>query len=342
MQFKSSLRFAIIGCGKIARRHAEHIIALAQLAAVCDTDEDKANEMAMAYKVESYYSIFDLFSHEKFDVAVICTPNGLHAEHSVYAFQNGVHVICEKPMALRKVDCQKMMDAAQQSNKELFVVKQNRYNPPVVKLKQAIDEGKLGHIFSVQLNCFWNRDLRYYHEASWRGTRSMDGGVLFTQFSHFVDLMLWLIKDEVSESHLLMQNFLHQGVTEIEDTGAAVIRFSQGAIGSIHFTTNSYRKNMEGSITVFGEKGTVKVGGEYLNQLVYQELGDFAIQDVQSANPPNRYDGYSGSMSNHGLFYENVIDVLENKAAKTTDMQEALQTVALIEKIYQSVCHASA
>jgi hypothetical protein len=336
MQKKSSLRFAIVGCGKIAQRHAEHINVKAALVAVCDLDNAKADALATKYTAVAYHSVDDLLTNSDFDVAVICTPNGLHAEQSVYALEKGMHVICEKPMAIKSEDCRRMVDAAQKSNRELFIVKQNRYNPPVVELKKAIDEGRLGRIFSVQLNCFWHRDADYYKEESWRGTKSLDGGVLCTQFSHFIDLVLWLMKDEVADVHSVMNNYLHKGVTEIEDTGVVSLRFSNGAIGSIHFTTNSYRKNMEGSITVFGEKGTVKVGGEYLNQLVYQQIEDYVINDKRSAILPNLYGSYTGSMSNHGLFYDNVIDVLENKATKTTDMYEAMKTVELIEKIYKS------
>jgi predicted dehydrogenase len=229
-----------------------------------------------------------------------------------------------------------MIDESHKSKKELFIVKQNRFNPPIVKLKKAIDEGRLGRVLSVQLNCFWHRDADYYKGESWRGTKILDGGVLYTQFSHFIDLMLWLMKDEVVDVHAQMKNYLHQDISEIEDTGIVSLQFLNGAIGSIHFTTNSYRKNMEGSITVFGEKGTVKVGGEYLNQLVYQQIEDYTMQYDQDSIPPNQYGSYTGSMSNHGLFYDNVIDVLENKAVKTTDMYEAMKTVELIEKIYKS------
>ncbi|MFN5335440.1 MAG: Gfo/Idh/MocA family protein [Bacteroidota bacterium] len=252
MQKQSSLRFAIVGCGKIAQRHAEHINEKAALVAVCDLDKVKADALATKYKTAAYYSVDDLFINSDFDVAVICTPNGLHAEQSIYALQKGVHVICEKPMAIKTEDCQRMMDAAQKSNRELFIVKQNRYNPPVVQLKKAIDEGRLGQIFSVQLNCFWHRDADYYKGESWRGTKTLDGGILYTQFSHFIDLMLWLMNYDVTDVHSLVKNYLHQGVTEIEDTGIVSLQFSNGAIGSIHFTTNSYSKNMEGSIAVFG------------------------------------------------------------------------------------------
>lgn len=336
MQKKSTLRFAIIGCGKIAQRHAEHINAKAELVAVCDTNQVKAKALATKYQVAAHYSIEDLFTNASFDIAAICTPNGLHAEQSVYALQNDVHVICEKPMAIKTEDCESMIDAAQISGKELFIVKQNRYNPPVVELKKAIDDGRLGRIFSVQLNCFWHRDADYYKEESWRGTKSLDGGVLYTQFSHFIDLMLWLMNDKVTEMHSVMKNYSHEGITEFEDTGVVSLQFYKGAIGNIGFTTNAYRKNMEGSITIFGERGTVKVGGEYLNQLIYQQIENYSIQGEGVSNPPNQYGSYTGSMSNHGLFYDNVIDVLENNAEKTTDMYEAMKTVELIEKIYKT------
>jgi len=185
----SPVRFAIIGCGRIAQRHAEHIHKKGILVAVCDVEQQKADTLAATYKVKAYYSIENLLAGEKdIDVVSVCSPNGLHAEHSIKALSAGFHVLCEKPMAIHPADCGEMILAAEKSNKRLFAIKQNRYNPPVAAVKQLMDEGRLGRISSVQLNCFWNRNPEYYHN-SWKGTLEMDGGTLFTQFSHFIDLL---------------------------------------------------------------------------------------------------------------------------------------------------------
>jgi UDP-N-acetyl-2-amino-2-deoxyglucuronate dehydrogenase len=337
MNSKSAIRFAIIGCGKIGERHALHINEQAVLAACCDIDISKAKNMASEYGSLSFSSLQLLLESDTlFDVAVVCTPNGLHAGQTITCLEQNKHVVCEKPMALSVSECLGMIAAAENSSKQLFVVKQNRYNPPIVELKKLLEQRSLGKINSVQLNCFWNRTASYYKEDVWRGTKSMDGGTLFTQFSHFVDLLLWLMDDVVVDIKSMTDNFQHKGMIEFEDTGVVILRFAGGAIGSVHFTINSYHKNMEGSITIFGENGTVKIGGEYLNKIAYQEIEGVAIADLQ-CRASNDYGAYHGSMSNHGLFYENVIDVLEHGGTKTTNAEEAMKTVDLIERIYASV-----
>ena len=186
-------KFAIVGCGRIAQRHAEHINNFGKLIAVCDIVEGKASDLANLYNAKSYNNIDEMLKSEKeIDVISICSPNGLHAEHSIKSLNAGFHVLCEKPLALSVEDCGKMISAAESANKRLFAIKQNRYNPPVAAVKKAIDDGKLGKIYSVQLSCFWNRNNDYYFN-SWKGTKNMDGGTLFTQFSHFVDVLYWMI-----------------------------------------------------------------------------------------------------------------------------------------------------
>lgn len=269
------------------------------------------------------------------DVFVICTPNGLHAAHTIAALNAGFHVLCEKPMAIASADCRKMIEAAEKNNRHLFIVKQNRFNPPVVAVKQAIDEGRLGKIYSIQLNCYWNRDEAYY-QNSWKGTTDLDGGALFTQFSHFIDLLYWMFGD-VKKVHALLRNYHHQGIIEFEDTGVATLEFENGIIGALNYTVNSHQKNMEGSLTIFGEKGTVKIGGEYLNELEYQNIEGYEITGLPAGNPPNNYGHYVGSMSNHKKVYENLVDVLLNKGAIATNGFEGMKTVEIIEKIYASV-----
>jgi predicted dehydrogenase len=329
------VKFGIVGCGRIAQRHAEHISKNGELSAVCDIDLDKATRLALPYGAKVYQNIDDLLASEKdLDLISICSPNGLHAKHSIKSLDAGFHVLCEKPMAINVHDCGEMLKAAERNNRRLFAIKQNRFNPPVAAVKEAIDKGILGKIYSVQLSCFWNRNFDYYHN-SWKGTLELDGGTLYTQFSHFVDLLYWMVGD-VRKAYALMGNFAHEGVIEFEDTGVVALEFYNGALGTINYTVNSFGKNMEGSLTIFAEKGTVKIGGQYLNELEYQNIEDFEFKDLPQGNTANNYGKYQGSMSNHDKIYENLIDVLKNGSSISTSSFEGLKTVEIIDKIYQS------
>lgn len=328
------LKFAIIGCGRIAERHAEQIKRLAILQAVCDKVESRAVWFGENYGSKVYTDYEKLLSNERdLDVISVCTPNGIHAEHSIKAFRRGFHVLCEKPMAISVFDCGEMIKEAEKANKRLFVVKQNRYNPPVRAIKEALDENRLGKILSVQLSCFWNRNIDYYTNSEWKGTNKLDGGTLFTQFSHFIDLLYWMFGD-IKRVEAITRNLNHEKIIEFEDTGVVIIEFYNGVIGTINYTVNSFDKNMEGSLTIFGEQGTVKIGGQYLNELEYQSIKDYKITDIPEGNPPNNYGQYIGSMSNHDKVYENVIDVLVNKGTIGTNGFEGLKTVEIIDKIY--------
>ena len=329
------LKFALVGCGRIAQRHAEHIHNKGKLVAVCDIDQKKADELAAKYNAKAYYTIEQLLENERdLDVVSICSPNGLHASHTIKALNAGFHVLCEKPMAITVRDCGEMIQAAERANRRLFAIKQNRFNPPVMAVKELLDKGKLGKLYSVQLNCFWNRNPDYYHN-SWKGTLKLDGGTLYTQFSHFVDLLYWLVGD-VKQVQAMMGNFAHQGIIEFEDTGVVILEFENGVIGSIHYTVNSFQKNMEGSLTLFGEKGTVKIGGQYLNELEYQQIADVKIENLPEGNKPNNYGNYQGSMSNHDKVYDNLVEVLQKNAPITTSSFEGMKTVEIIDKIYKA------
>ena len=327
------IQFAIIGCGRIAQRHAEHINKFGKLTAVCDVVKEKADAMAKQYNANAYYDAADLLANEKsVDVVSICSPNGLHAQHSIQSLKAGFHVLCEKPMAINVSDCGEMIKTAERYNKRLFAIKQNRFNPPVEAVKKIIDEGKLGKIFSVQLTCFWNRNEDYY-QNSWKGTKDLDGGTLYTQFSHFVDLLYWMVGD-IKDVEAYTANYSHQGIIEFEDTGVVILKFQNGAIGTINYTVNSYGKNMEGSLSIFGEKGTVKIGGQYLNELEYQNIEGCKIENLPVGNTANNYGNYQGSMSNHDKVYQNLVDVLTNNASISTSAFEGLKTVEIIDKIY--------
>lgn len=335
MSSGDTISFLLVGCGRIGNRHAEHMNKQGAIAAVCDTDESKAKELALKYNVPFYTDVTTMLTTEKnADVVSVCTPNGLHAAHSIEALKHGFHVLCEKPMALSSYDCGEMIKTAEKYNKRLFIVKQNRFNPPVHAVKQALDDGRLGKIYSVQLSCFWNRNNAYY-ENSWKGTKELDGGTLYTQFSHFIDLLYWMFGD-IKSVNAITRNSAHQNIIEFEDCGVVIAEFMSGTIATINYTVNAYKKNMEGSLTLFGEKGTVKIGGQYLNELEYQQIENFEITGLPAGNPPNNYGQYQGSMSNHGEVYQNLIEVLNGTASIATNGFEGLKTVEIIEKIYQS------
>jgi predicted dehydrogenase len=332
------IKIAIVGCGRIAQRHAHHILNTPglDLTAVCDVIPEKALQLAQYGAIRVYTDYRMLLQNEpEVDLVAICSPNGLHAEHTIASLRAGKHVLCEKPMAINTQDCGAMIHAAEQANRRLFVIKQNRFNPPVMAIKQVIEEGRLGSIYSVQLNCFWNRNADYYVN-SWKGTLSLDGGTLYTQFSHFVDLLYYLIGD-IKEIEAYGANFHHQGIIEYEDTGVVILKFYNGALGAINYTINTYKKNMEGSLTIFGEKGTVKVGGQYLNELEYQCIEGYEIKDLPVGNVANNYGEYQGSMSNHDKVYENIVEVFTQGGVIATNMLDGLKTVEIIDKIYNKI-----
>jgi UDP-N-acetyl-2-amino-2-deoxyglucuronate dehydrogenase len=322
--------FAIIGCGRIAKRHAEQIARLGSLKAVCDTDTQRAKELADQYNATAYFSIEELLANEKgLDVISICTPNWLHAEHTIKALEAGNNVLCEKPLCIQVADGKKMIQAAERSGKRLFVVKQNRYNPPVAFLKNLIDTNALGKIYSFQINCFWNRPASYF--TDWKGKKELDGGILFTQFSHFIDLLYWLL-GEVADTKTITKNFAHPSI-EFEDAGVVLFTMKSGAIGSLNYTVNSFEKNMEGSITIFAEKGTIKIGGQYLNELEYCHVAGVTMPTLPKGNTVNEYGFYQGSMSNHDKVYENLIKTLQDPAHNFASADEGLKTVEIISLI---------
>lgn len=328
------MNFALIGCGHIAKRHAQLIPSYGNLVAVCDIDSVKANQFAATYAARAYTSLTELLLDEKdLDIVVICTPNGLHANQSIACLKAKKHVLCEKPMAIQSVDCDAMISVAKENHKQLFVVKQNRFNPPVQAVKKALNESRLGTLFSVQVNGFWNRNEHYYKDA-WRGTKDLDGGTLYTQFSHFIDVLLYLMGD-LEAAQWIGKNFMHTNSIAFEDTGIASLQFKNKAIGTMHYTVNAYDKNMEGSITIFGTKGTVKIGGAYLNEITYQSIADYTLEVASSNVKENDYGTYKGSMSNHDKVYENMMQVLANQALPITSLEEAKNTVYWIEQLYK-------
>ncbi|HUR30770.1 MAG TPA: Gfo/Idh/MocA family oxidoreductase, partial [Saprospiraceae bacterium] len=253
--------------------------------------------------------------------------------------QAGKHVLVEKPMAIKKLDCENMIHMALKTGKNLFVVKQNRFNPPVQAVRRLIEQKKLGRILTIAVNCYWNRSENYYRASDWKGIKILDGGTLFTQFSHFIDVVYYLFGD-LQILHAQLANVNHQGMIEFEDTGVVSFLLSEhNAPGVMHYTTAAFEKNMEGSITIFAERATIKIGGKYLNTIEYQATDGFDITGIAEGRPANNYGDYEGSMSNHDKVIDNVVKSLQGKGEIMTNAYDGLKTVEIIENIYQMAAH---
>jgi UDP-N-acetyl-2-amino-2-deoxyglucuronate dehydrogenase len=333
---KTHIEFAVIGAGHIGLRHAEMIMRHpeARLCAVCDTEDNAIN--ALPSGIQKFNEVETMLNaHPEIDVVAVCTPNGLHALHSLQALDKLKHVVIEKPMALHRADCEKIIHKSLQVNRQVFCVMQNRYSPPSIWIKDIITRGLLGKIFLVDINCYWNRDARYYDRSQWKGSAALDGGTLFTQFSHFIDIMYWLFGD-ITNIQARFRDFNHEAQTAFEDSGIVQFDFVQGGSGSINFSTSVWNTNFESSLTIIGENGTVKLGGQYMNEVVYCHIKDYEMPQLAPANPANDYGGYKGSAANHGYIINNVVDTLKGRTNITTNALEGMKVVEIIERIYAS------
>lgn len=338
--FDDKIKFAVLGSGHIGKRHAAMIQnnPEAELVAMCDTRPAEDLELE-GYDVPFFQDLEEMLNSDlDIEVVCVCTPNGLHAKHACQVLEHRRHVVCEKPMALRKADAEKVIFKALQVSCLVFAVMQNRYSPPSVWLKEVIEQGKLGDIYMAQLNCYWNRDDRYYLRSDWKGTSELDGGTLFTQFSHFIDIMYWLFGD-ITDIQAKFHDFRHHETTEFEDSGLVNFRFVNGGMGGLNYSTAVWRSNMESSITVIGEKGSVKVGGQYMNEIKYCDIVDYKMPTLEESNPPNDYGRYKGSAANHHYIIENVIDTLKGRTTITTNALEGMKIVDIIERIYKQKQH---
>jgi UDP-N-acetyl-2-amino-2-deoxyglucuronate dehydrogenase len=333
------LRFAIVGCGSIGKRHIAVIDAEenAVVVAICDNDETRGREQADLYHLPLYADFQTMLNEVEADIISIATPHHLHAEMSIMANNAGFDVLVEKPMALSRVDCVRMNEAAEKAGKNLWVVKQNRHNVPVRLAKDAIDKGRLGKIFMIKCDILWNRYQGYYDDSPWRGNKKLEGGALFTQASHFIDLLIWWCGDVVEAlGHAETQN--HN--IETEDSGMSILKFSNGAIGSLVWTTCVYNKNYEGSITIVGERGTIKIGGKYLNKIEYWDVEGYPLPEgIEFTDKPNAYGKYQGTSSNHDKVIKAIVDRVLHGGTDTVDGFEGMRSVAAIEDIYASVRH---
>lgn len=331
------IKFAVIGCGHIGKRHAEMIDRNpeSELVALIDV-KDKASLNIERYDIPFFTSLDDFFKKGlDVDVVSIATPNGFHAEHALKALEAHKHVVVEKPLALKKGEAEMVIYKALKVHRHVFAVMQNRYSPPSVWIKEMVESGILGKIFMVQLNCYWNRDNRYYKPDSWHGKKYLDGGTLFTQFSHFIDIMYWLFGD-IENVNARFANHNHAGLTEFEDSGVVTFDFLNGGMGSLNFSTSVWDKNLESSMTIIAENGSVKIGGQYMDKVEYCHIKDYQMPQLAPTNPGNDYGAYKGSAQNHHYVIENVVNVLKGRDSITTNALEGLKVVEIIERIYAS------
>ncbi len=329
------IKFAVLGQGHIGKRHAEMVRRNpeTELIAVCDVQTK--DKLGLNDLTEKFYNTpGELFAaHPEVEVVSVCTPNGLHASQSLLALEANKHVVIEKPLALHRQDCEQLIFKALQMHKQVFCVMQNRYSPPSVWMKEIVDSKIIGDVYMVQLNCYWNRDERYYKKGGWKGTQELDGGTLFTQFSHWIDLLYWLFGD-ITDIQAKFADFNHKDLTEFEDSGFVNFNFINGGMGSINFSTSVWDKNLESSITVIGSNGSVKVGGQYMDKVEHCHIKDYVLPELAETAPANDYGAYKGSANNHHFLIQNVVDTLKGRNTITTNALEGLKVVDIIERIY--------
>tara|TARA_R100001129_G_scaffold143530_1_gene104654 strand:- start:5859 stop:6920 length:1062 start_codon:yes stop_codon:yes gene_type:complete len=331
------LKFGVLGCGRISKRHLDLLggneIEGAELVAVCDNNPEKLESAKSRFNVASYSDYADMLADPSVDVVTILTPSGMHAEHAIMAAEAGKHVVVEKPMALRLEDADAMIEACDRARVKLFVVKQNRLNVPVVKAREALDAGRFGKLVLGTVRVRWRRDQSYYNQDSWRGTWAQDGGVLSNQASHHVDLLEWFMGDVVSVHARAVRALVD---IEAEDTAIATLQFANGALGIVEATNAVRPRDLEGSLSILGEGGTVVIGGFAVNKMVTWDFEEPQPEDDEvlekfSVNPPNVY-GYG-----HQAYYEHVVDCLKNDKAALVDGLEGRRSLELITALYESI-----
>jgi UDP-N-acetyl-2-amino-2-deoxyglucuronate dehydrogenase len=342
------VKFVVIGLGHIGRRHAALIAAHpgADLVGYCDPIRPQPEHWPVGVPegLAHFPSLEDLLEYgPAFDVACVCTPNGLHARQAVQLLQAKAHVVIEKPIALTEAEGQQIIGAAEENQRKVFGVMQNRYSPASAWLQQQLSNNALGEILQVHINCFWNRDHRYYtvppdgQPHAWHGHPELDGGVLFTQFAHFIDLLVWCFGEvDILAARFVNQN--HQDLHTFADSGT--VHFQLGGqpetMGSLNFSTAIWNRNFESTLTVIGRNGTIKLGGQYMNEVRYCEVKDLSFPDLPRSQPANNYGPYTGSAANHHFVIDNVVKVLTGQDTVATTAEEGVAVVRLIEAIYRA------
>ena len=329
------IKFVLVGFGQIGKKHARLIESCPEASLVAIIEKNR-----LIIPIENKIPVFDTLADFNksgiiADVANICTPNFLHATHCLEAIESGLHVLCEKPMGLKKSDCEKVINLSLQKGKSVFVVMQNRYSTTAEWLKLLVDNNILGQIYFVQTNCFWNRDDRYYAGSDWKGKSEFDGGVLFTQFSHFVDMLYWCF-GEMTHFKSSLKNFSHQASTEFEDSGTISFDFLNNGMGTLNFSTSVWDKNMESSITVIAEKGSIKIGGQYMENLEHCHIQNYDIPSLNIKTAKHISGTFSGNDAHHFLSIQNVVETLLGKSTISTNAMEGLKVVEMIEMMYKN------
>ncbi|MBC7381813.1 MAG: Gfo/Idh/MocA family oxidoreductase [Bacteroidia bacterium] len=354
---EDKIKFVIIGFGHIGKRHATiaNEYPGASVVAVVDINAEVVNHALFPVGAKFFKSIDQFLDTPVFaDVVTLAIPNGYHCAYALKVLDAGYHVVIEKPMGLVKSECEQVIIKSQQVNKQVFVVKQNRYSPPVKWMKEIVSIGKTGPVFMVQINCFWNRDAHYYKpeeikkqegnilgetvkntlQTNWKGSLKYDGGTLFTQFSHFIDIMYWVFGD-IKNIKATFADFNHSNNTEFEDSGVVNFEFLNGGLGCINFSTSVWDTNMESSITVLGANGSFRIGGQYMNEVTYCHIKNYQMPELAETNPPNDYGPFKGSAANHHYVIENVVNTLKGTDTATANAAEGLKVVDIIERIYE-------
>lgn len=328
------LNFAVVGCGRIGIRHATLLSNMknAELKAVCDIDEEKAKDFSKKFNVPYYINYIEMAKNEKLDVINICTPSGYHAKHTIDLASYVDNLIVEKPIALKLEDADMMIKTCKKEKTRLFVVKQNRFNLPIIKLREALEKGRFGRIYLGTIRVHWQRPQKYYDMDNWHGTWKLDGGVLTNQASHHIDMLQWML-GPIQSVFSYTDTFFHN--IEVEDTGVAVLRAKSGAMGVIEATTNTSPNDLEGSINIYGERGTVEIGGFAMNKIVTWKFEkklpeDENIIEKYSENPPNVY-GFG-----HKAYLESVINSIINDKKGLIEGEEGKKSLLIIQSIYES------
>jgi UDP-N-acetyl-2-amino-2-deoxyglucuronate dehydrogenase len=332
----NKIKFAIIGCGSIGKRHIAVVDSeeRAELVAICDSDEKKCKELSGLYNVPYFTDYKKMLRETKVDVVNIATPHAEHASMAIDVAKAKMNILVEKPMSLSTEEGKRMIKTAKDNNVKLYVVKQNRFNVPIMLTKEALDKKELGRIFMVKCDVLWNRYDGYYDESPWRGKKALEGGAVFTQASHFIDLLIWWFGD-VTDTKAVIDTKNH--AIEIEDCGAAILNFNSGAICSFNWTTCVYNKNYEGSITIIGEYGTIKIGGQYLNKIEYWDVRAHPLQEgIDFTDKPNSYGKYQGTSSNHDKVIKSIIANLKKENDDVVEGTEGLRSISAIEMLYKN------
>ena len=330
----NKIKFAVMGCGRIGVKHIDYIEKNpnAELIALID---ERINEIEI--KCNNKFKTLEEFFESKIntDIVNIATPNGLHAEHAIKVLESGVNVLIEKPMALKKKDAEMIIKTSINKNKKVFIVMQNRYSPNISYVKKLIEGKHLGNIFFININCFWNRNDNYFKNNSWHGTLSEDGGVLYTQFSHFIDTIYWLFGD-IKNINTKLFKFNKKQKTEFEDSGTVRFETANGALCVINFSIASFKKYFDSSISIIAEKGNIKIGGQYLEDLEICEIDNSNLLYNDLRKIPVYYNDYDTNQVNHALVIQNAIDVLRNNSEIKTNALDGLKVTEIIENIYEN------